>query len=497
MKKLKYVLLIAILIVPNIVNANTTTNGVTINGNGRDDITDLYCEYSNGAYVLIHETDHLEIEPDAYSYPNYLPFKDYTYNELQKYDFLDSNNNWDCPLYATIKERYSNEITGFSNTKPSTSEPIVMLEVSKSTCEGKCSKFTGYTVNKYNCEYYSQSAAKKITIVGESNKCTITYPDGSTESMVNGVCGWITSSCNTDFFYNQNTKQLKPISYDYNAWFEGNHNHYNSDHHEFVCGKDKNVIDYYCSGACEYPSNKNIDCDKVDKNIKGESTVETTLDQICTKEGILKSFRFFGYLLFIVKILVPIILIIMGSIDFGKAMLDSNQDAVIKSAKALGYKIAAGVIVFLIPTIINFFFGLFESNADNYIDGSSTFANCRTCLFDPKGCNIEKDASGNTIIVNNVTNKKEAKDAINKVRKKINKERKAFKLDSCGTTIVCSNTLDNLEKTITQAESDVEKYIANGFVTEEASSVKKFRDAVTKAKDMIKKNRKELKKKSS
>lgn len=102
---------------------------------------------------------------------------------------------------------------------------------------------------------------------------------------------------------------------------------------------------------------------------------------LCSESGVLKSFRFIGYILFIIKILVPIILIIMGSINFGKAVLASNSDGVKKAGITFATQIVSAVVIFLIPTIVNFVFDLLPSDASSY-------QNCTTCLFDPNACEI-------------------------------------------------------------------------------------------------------------
>ncbi len=102
---------------------------------------------------------------------------------------------------------------------------------------------------------------------------------------------------------------------------------------------------------------------------------------LCSESGVLKSFRFIGYILFIIKILIPVILIIMGSINFGKAVLDSNNDSVKKAGITFATQIVSAVVIFLIPTIVNFVFGLLPQENVSY-------ENCATCLFDPTNCKI-------------------------------------------------------------------------------------------------------------
>ena len=73
---------------------------------------------------------------------------------------------------------------------------------------------------------------------------------------------------------------------------------------------------------------------------------------ICEKSGIVKSFQIIGYCLFIVKIVVPVILIIMGTLDLGKAFISSDDKAIKTSINILVKRAIAGVVIFFIPTII-------------------------------------------------------------------------------------------------------------------------------------------------
>lgn len=104
--------------------------------------------------------------------------------------------------------------------------------------------------------------------------------------------------------------------------------------------------------------------------------------KFCSEPKIQKTFKFLGILLFIIKILIPILLIVLGATDYAKVVVSSDSDAISKSTKALMIRIFAGIVIFLIPTIINFAFSLIQ-NAD------TTFNDCRICLFDPNNCKTE------------------------------------------------------------------------------------------------------------
>lgn len=64
----------------------------------------------------------------------------------------------------------------------------------------------------------------------------------------------------------------------------------------------------------------------------------------------------------IIQIGIPIILIIMGSIDLGKAVLSSDEKAIKGAQGALVKRCIAAVAVFFVVTIVQLIFGLFASS---------------------------------------------------------------------------------------------------------------------------------------
>lgn len=67
-----------------------------------------------------------------------------------------------------------------------------------------------------------------------------------------------------------------------------------------------------------------------------------------------------SYMLYI-KIAVPIIIIVMGSIDFGRAFLASDEDAMKKAQKRFIMRLIIGMVIFFIPTIINVLLDIADS----------------------------------------------------------------------------------------------------------------------------------------
>lgn len=102
------------------------------------------------------------------------------------------------------------------------------------------------------------------------------------------------------------------------------------------------------------------------------------LDHFC--QGKIQGvFTALGWIFFIIKILIPIILVIFGTIDLSKAVIASKDDEIKKSVKTLLIRVVAGIIIFFIPTILNMIVKMFDQN-DVY---NGTFMDCTSCMLDP------------------------------------------------------------------------------------------------------------------
>ncbi len=93
--------------------------------------------------------------------------------------------------------------------------------------------------------------------------------------------------------------------------------------------------------------------------------------------------KLIGDILTIFKIVIPVIIIIMGAIDLGKAVVSSKEDEIKKATGSLMRRFIAGIIIFFVPTIVNVVFGVI----DNFNgDVKSDFSVCSTCLASPSQC---------------------------------------------------------------------------------------------------------------
>lgn len=77
----------------------------------------------------------------------------------------------------------------------------------------------------------------------------------------------------------------------------------------------------------------------------------------------------------LVKIFIPIAIIIMGMIDFAKAVMANEEKKMNDSKKSFITRLLAGVIIFLIMAVVQFVFRQIET------DDRNGFANCVSCLL--------------------------------------------------------------------------------------------------------------------
>ncbi|MDE6284887.1 MAG: hypothetical protein K2M17_04005 [Bacilli bacterium] len=87
-----------------------------------------------------------------------------------------------------------------------------------------------------------------------------------------------------------------------------------------------------------------------------------------------------GVFLLVFKIVIPIILIIFGMIDLGKAVISSDDKAVTKATKSLMMRAISAVVIFFVPTLVGLIFSLIGTfNSDVKAD----FEVCRKCITKP------------------------------------------------------------------------------------------------------------------
>lgn len=91
--------------------------------------------------------------------------------------------------------------------------------------------------------------------------------------------------------------------------------------------------------------------------------------------------KILGYIILVFKVLVPVIIIIMGTKDIYNVVTTGKSDDLKKQFILLGKRVIAGLIIFFLPTIINVVINAVDPNSE------SDYKVCTTCLFDPTNCN--------------------------------------------------------------------------------------------------------------
>ena len=96
----------------------------------------------------------------------------------------------------------------------------------------------------------------------------------------------------------------------------------------------------------------------------------------------IKAWVFIGYLITIVKIAVPILLIVMGSIDFMKAVMAGKEDEIKKTQSTFIKRTIAALIVFFVPTILSILLTVLEHDEVKN-------NNCYMCVVNPSSATCE------------------------------------------------------------------------------------------------------------
>lgn len=102
-----------------------------------------------------------------------------------------------------------------------------------------------------------------------------------------------------------------------------------------------------------------------------------TNPQFCVRTSAI--WQFAGYGLFALKILVPLIIIAFGIIDFSKAVMSGDDKGIKSAAASLFRRLVVGIAIFFVPTIIHVVFGLIDDVTGNLDEVES----CETCLLSP------------------------------------------------------------------------------------------------------------------
>lgn len=112
-----------------------------------------------------------------------------------------------------------------------------------------------------------------------------------------------------------------------------------------------------------------------------------SLATFCTEAKVARLLKGVGILIVIAKILVPAIIILMGFVNLFKIITAGKEDEAKKYAKSIVTKIIIGVIIFLLPGLINFVFDIANNIIASNNEYQSEFTNCEKCILNISECN--------------------------------------------------------------------------------------------------------------
>ena len=106
--------------------------------------------------------------------------------------------------------------------------------------------------------------------------------------------------------------------------------------------------------------------------------------QVCSELAGL--WQIIGWVLWVFKIVIPIIIIVFGIIDLGKAVVASKDDEIKKSLKSLAMRAIAGIVIFFVPNLVGLIFNLVGGFKAN--DVQAEYGICKTCIVSPAKCPV-------------------------------------------------------------------------------------------------------------
>ena len=104
----------------------------------------------------------------------------------------------------------------------------------------------------------------------------------------------------------------------------------------------------------------------------------------CDENDLRRVLKIFGYVLMIMKFMVPLLIIGFGIFDLYKAVVDKDEKSLSKQLKMIAIRLICGLVVFFLPNIIFVFL--------DSIDKSGTkeqgYQTCAECVLKPNANNL-------------------------------------------------------------------------------------------------------------
>ena len=110
---------------------------------------------------------------------------------------------------------------------------------------------------------------------------------------------------------------------------------------------------------------------------------DISIDSFCDTAPVKRTFRFIGMTFVIFKILIPLILVGIGVVNLVQVIIAGKDEDMKKRMQGLFKRIVIGIVIFLLPGIIDFLF----DTLNGILGGQdSSISACEDCLLDLKNC---------------------------------------------------------------------------------------------------------------
>ncbi len=121
-----------------------------------------------------------------------------------------------------------------------------------------------------------------------------------------------------------------------------------------------------------------------------ENSPRLEYDSICRTEGFMTASKIVGIIILVAKWLAPLILIIMGMIDFFKAVISSSDKALSDATGTFIKRMIIAIIIPIIPGLLHYLIGFLVGIYSE--ETEEKFELCTNCVNNPldkKACDIE------------------------------------------------------------------------------------------------------------
>ncbi len=126
------------------------------------------------------------------------------------------------------------------------------------------------------------------------------------------------------------------------------------------------------------------------------STPNLQYNNVCANENVRNAVILIGKILWLAIYIIPLIIIVLGMVDFGKAVTSNDEKAISKATGTLIRRVVAGIIVIVLPNLLKALISQLQLNSEEYVK-EEEYKSCLNCLLAPSNdCSLHGEGFGGT-----------------------------------------------------------------------------------------------------